>query len=158
MIEDQNLIRYILSLEEKLAEKVESLCLVSLANASIKFKSKLSNFLQGNTSTNCKKDSPHYPLAPIRAPNAPCITKLVAGSSQVSHPPPTVQSVQVKAPFVVQSGKILQCFGCQDQGIKKLIAQRPRVTIVHLDLLKENFLRARIEIKIKNAIQIKIEA
>ena len=89
MSEEQKLSRFILGLEGKLADEVESLRPTSLADALIRAKSKLSSFLRGNFARERKRDAPYYPLAPYKPPKAP----FVPTPKQSKPPNPRPQSL-----------------------------------------------------------------
>lgn len=120
MSEEQKLSRFILGLEGKLADEVESLRPTSLADALIRAKSKLSSFLRGNFPGDHKRAAPYYPPAPHKPPKAPFVPSPEQAKPPAPRPPILIKPVQVKALPITQSGKPIQCFECKEWGHKKV--------------------------------------
>ncbi len=116
MSEEQKLSRFILGLEGSLAAEVESLHPVSLADALIRAQSKLNSLQYGMTDEGRKRNFP--PPTPYRPPKAPYVPPPVVPRPPAPHPPTTV-TAQVRALPVNQSGRPIQCYGCQEWGHKK---------------------------------------
>ena len=114
MTEEQKLSRFIIGLEGHLAEEVNALRPTSLADALIRAKAKLlslqvkdrkrSNPYQPSKSFQPQKVNPSY--HPIHNP-------------KISNAQPFVQTTQVNALPVNQSGRQMQCFECRGWGHKK---------------------------------------
>lgn len=75
--EDQKLSKFILGLEGRLANEVESLRPASLVDALIRAKSKLNNFLWGNPAGDHKRAAPYYPTINYKALKVSNITKQI---------------------------------------------------------------------------------
>ena len=118
MTQEQKLSRFILGLEGQLAEEVNALRPTSLADALIRAKAKLLSF---KVAGERKRTNP-YPNAGSFRPQKVSIHDhklLNAGSSNPRAPKPQVQPVKVNALPVNQSGRQIQCYGCQQWGHKK---------------------------------------
>ena len=120
MSEEQKLSRFILGLEGKLADEVESLRPISLADALIRAKSKLNSFLRGNFAGNRKRDAPYDPPVPYRLPKAPFAPTFEQAKPPSPRPPILVKPMQVKALPVTQSGRSIQCYECKEWGHKRV--------------------------------------
>ena len=115
MTKEQKLSQFILGLEGQLAEEVNALCPISLADALICAKSKLTSFQVGDR----KQTNPFPSLGPYQP------VKINSCSSQISPPldpatlRPFVQQSRVNALPVNQSGRQIQCFECHQFGHKR---------------------------------------
>ncbi len=128
MSEEQKLSRFILGLEGKLADKVESLRPTSLADALIRAKSKLSSFTRVNFTEGRKRNPPSYPPPTFRPTKAPFVSNPEQDKGPaVFRPPVSVNNVQAKALPVTQSGKHVQCFECKEWGHKKVRCPNKRI-------------------------------
>ena len=76
MSEDQKLSRFILGLEGKLADEVEALRPISLADALIRAKAKLKSLFKSGSTSERKREAPVYPDQSYRAPKMEKITNL----------------------------------------------------------------------------------
>ena len=128
MSEEQKLSRFILGLEGKLADEVESLRPTSLADTLIRAKSKLSSFSRVNFTEGCKRNPPSYPPPTFRPTKAPFVSNPEqAKAPAIFQPPISVNNVQAKALPVTQIGKLVYCFECKEWGHKKASCPNKRV-------------------------------
>ena len=118
MTQEQKLSIFILGLEGQLAEEVNALRPTSLADALIRAKAKLLSF---KVAEERKRTNP-YPTTGLFRPQKVSIPDHKLPNSGFSNPrvqKPQVQPVKVNALPVNQSGRQIQCYGCQQWGHKK---------------------------------------
>ena len=118
MSEDQKLSRFILGLEGKLADEVEALRPVSLADALIRAKAKFKSLFTSGTTSERKREAPIYPNQAIRAPRVPIIERIIDMPRPASRPTP--QFVNVNVLPIMQSGRSIQCYECKEWGHRKI--------------------------------------
>lgn len=113
MSEEQKLSRFILGLEGNLADEVDALRPISLADALIRAKAKLNSFFKGGSTLERKREAHSFPNQPYRVFKVPNVQKPIIQSQ------PAPQSIQVNALPITQSGRPIQCFRCQEWGHKR---------------------------------------
>ncbi|MCO5597053.1 hypothetical protein L7F22_051127 [Adiantum nelumboides] len=118
MSEEQKLSRFILGLEGKLANEVESLRPTSLADALVRAKSKLNSFTRVNFGEVRKRKLTNYPPPAYKPAKAPFAATAEQAKGPVFRPSIPVKNIQARALPVTQSGKSIQCFGCKEWGHK----------------------------------------
>ncbi|MCO5566703.1 hypothetical protein L7F22_020381 [Adiantum nelumboides] len=111
--EEQKLSRFILGLEEKLADEVEALRPTSLADALIRAKPKLSSFLKSNNQQGERKREQPYHFESSHRPH-----KFQNMARPVNRS--KVQPIRVNALPITQGGSPIQCFECGQEGHKRM--------------------------------------
>ncbi|MCO5552097.1 hypothetical protein L7F22_005607 [Adiantum nelumboides] len=117
--EEQNLSRFILGWERKLADEVEALRPTSLADALIRAKPKFSSSLKSNNQQGEQKREQSYHFESSHKPQK--FQSVAKPVNQLE-----VQPVRVNALPITQGGRPIHCFECGQEGHKKMHCPQQR--------------------------------
>ncbi|MCO5568856.1 hypothetical protein L7F22_022557 [Adiantum nelumboides] len=117
--EEQKLSRFILGLEEKLADEVKALRPTSLADALIWAKPKFSSFLKSNNQQGeQKREQPYHFESSHRSQKFQSVATPVNQQE--------VQPVHVNALLITQGGRPIHCFECGQEEHKRMHCPQQR--------------------------------